>query len=230
MKKENTSLDTRYALKYSRVLKQNKVKKRYFYSIKKNRLLYKLEVFRMALFLNKLIPRNKKLVLLCIGSNNMVGDMLGPYSGSIIERCCDTLTVYGTSLFPVNATNLHQYVELLYTKHREDFILAIDACASHHKVGTVIVSNRPIKPASACEFPCGIASVGNASIKGTSGRNFGDIQKVCACDDAANFTPVFVAESVLMYYGVIRGEKLLNTEFEEEENLLQKKRAEKNIR
>lgn len=70
--------------------------------------------------------RQKSLVFLCIGTDKIPGDSLGPYTGTLLRsrgHC-----VYGTMGCTVNATNLAESAARIYREHKDPFIVAIDAC------------------------------------------------------------------------------------------------------
>ena len=73
---------------------------------------------------------HRPILFLCIGSDRVPGDCLGPLVGYKLERLCDTMqhtfVVCGSLAHPVHAVNLRQ--KLHYVKHLGDFLtIAIDA-------------------------------------------------------------------------------------------------------
>ena len=66
---------------------------------------------------------HRPILFLCIGSDRVPGDCLGPLVGYKLERLCDTMqhtfVVCGSLAHPVHAVNLRQ--KLHYVKHLGDF-------------------------------------------------------------------------------------------------------------
>lgn len=68
----------------------------------------------------------KETVFLCIGTDKISGDSLGPCIGTLLKR--RGFCVYGTLGDTINATNLISGTARIYREHRDPFIIAIDAC------------------------------------------------------------------------------------------------------
>ena len=67
-------------------------------------------------------------VILCIGSDKVTGDCLGPLVGYILtKRLNIPAFVYGTMDYPVTAKNLLSACKFIRTVHKNSKILAIDA-------------------------------------------------------------------------------------------------------
>lgn len=80
---------------------------------------------------------HRPILFLCIGSDRVPGDCLGPLVGYKLERLCDnmqhTFVVCGSLAHPVHAVNLRQ--KLHYVKHLGDFLtIAIDASIGAKKI------------------------------------------------------------------------------------------------
>jgi putative sporulation protein YyaC len=94
----------------------------------------------------------QELVIVCIGTDRSTGDALGPLVGTFLTRSLHRykhhpVTVYGTLDEPVHAVNLKDTLQLIYSRHHNPFILAIDACLGKlSSVGTITVSKGPLKP------------------------------------------------------------------------------------
>ena len=85
---EKEKLDFTTAKHYKEVLQKTAKEQRMqmgFSPLQKSRIGYTFEVLKMIWFLNKIIPKNKRLVFLCIGASNYIGDMFGPYIGQLLQ-------------------------------------------------------------------------------------------------------------------------------------------------
>ncbi len=80
-----------------------------------------------SLLRERLAP-HQTLVFLCIGSDRATGDSLGPLIGYKLEQHPNqTYVVYGTLEAPVHAKNLATVVEQIHSRHKNPYIIAIDA-------------------------------------------------------------------------------------------------------
>lgn len=91
---------------------------------------------------------NVPWVLLCIGTDRSTGDALGPLVGSKVAGAPDNpFHVYGTLSGPVHATNLKEKIREISRRHRNAFIIAVDASLGHvDSVGVISVGSGPLLP------------------------------------------------------------------------------------
>ncbi len=89
-----------------------------------------------------------EIVLLCIGSDRITGDSLGPFIGHQLERWhWDSIYVYGTLHAPIHALNLETSVCELKKRHPSAIFIAVDASLGAKKhVGFITVGTGPIYP------------------------------------------------------------------------------------
>ena len=95
----------------------------------------------IAFLLNKCIlqypGRWSELVFLCIGSDRVTGDCLGPYIGHQLLEHLNTDThgvyVYGTLKSPVHALNLSRISRQIKILHPEGLVIAVDASPSRRE-------------------------------------------------------------------------------------------------
>jgi len=99
------------------------------------------------------LPR--EYVVVCIGTDRSTGDALGPLTGTFFSELKPKhTTIYGTLHHPVHAANLHDYINMIEDKHRNPFIIAIDAClGKQSSIGQLILGNGPLKPGAALNKP-----------------------------------------------------------------------------
>ncbi|MFC3041054.1 spore protease YyaC [Virgibacillus xinjiangensis] len=113
------------------------------------------------------IPKQpKECVVVCIGTDRSTGDALGPLTGTYLtEMQPKNLTIYGTLKYPVHATNLSDYIQLIGEAHQQSFIIAIDAgLGKSGSVGYLIAGKGSIKPGAALNKP--LPPVGDVHITG----------------------------------------------------------------
>lgn len=70
-----------------------------------------------------------KPVILCIGTNKIMGDSLGPTVGDLlIMEYNINAYVYGHTARPINGVNYTDYLKHINSHHKNNLIIAIDAC------------------------------------------------------------------------------------------------------
>lgn len=90
----------------------------------------------------------QELVILCIGSDRITGDSLGPLVGhSLSQNPLPHTHIYGTLNHPVHALNLNETVKTLHTQHPHSLIIAIDASlGTKNHLGFLTISKRSLEP------------------------------------------------------------------------------------
>lgn len=109
-------------------------------------------------FEEKLISANinenfSNIVFLCIGTNKIIGDSLGPIIGDKL-KCVenDFMKVYGTTNNTINFSNAQNIIEKVYDEHKNPFLITIDAALSNkEKVGKIFIGKGAIKIGNALE-------------------------------------------------------------------------------
>lgn len=92
--------------------------------------------------------RQRRRLILCIGTDRSTGDALGPLVGTILSRrhLPDT-EVWGTLDEPVHASNLREHLERIRRRLDPPLVIAVDACLGRSdSVGTVSVGHGPLRP------------------------------------------------------------------------------------
>lgn len=112
-------------------------------------------------------------VIVCIGSNRVPGDSLGPLVGTRLSRKKDfLLPVYGTLDFPIHALNLCDAMCTIKEIHPESPVIAIDASlGSRRHLNYITVSSGSLFPGAGVNKNLG--AVGDIAITGiinTSGE------------------------------------------------------------
>ena len=98
--------------------------------------------------LSQLIPdTTKPIVMLCIGTDRITGDCLGPLVGHLIREQHSHIPVYGTLEHPVHAKNVEGTLATIQQDYPDACIIAVDACLSQkEKPGTIVVQHGPLRP------------------------------------------------------------------------------------
>ncbi len=106
-------------------------------------------------------------VIVCVGSDLVIGDSLGPLTGSMLAFKTQGLGVYvyGTLNAPVTAKEIRYLKDFLKHTHPHTPIIAIDAAVGKSDdVGLIKVCDRPLSPGSGANKQLGC--FGSASILG----------------------------------------------------------------
>lgn len=99
-------------------------------------------------------------VILCIGSDKIAGDSVGPIVGDILKnRLNARCFVYGATGKSVNGRNVQDFLELIKCAHPESPVIAVDACLSKEaeKPFVAVVSGgvNPKRAITGIENPAG---------------------------------------------------------------------------
>lgn len=105
-------------------------------------------------------------VILCIGSDRVTGDCLGPITGQMLVELGVNAFVYGTLDKPVTALNLRDCISHIKSVHQDKKVLAIDSSVGKlSDVGKIRVAFGSIAPGSADGK--NLPKVGDVSITAT---------------------------------------------------------------
>lgn len=90
----------------------------------------------------------RELVFICIGSDRITGDSLGPLVGHSLSRQGLTFAyVYGTLSQPVHALNLRETIDEIKLRHPDSLLIAIDASLGARKhTGYLTISKGSLEP------------------------------------------------------------------------------------
>ena len=117
---------------------------------------------------------NKKIVFICIGNSNIIGDCLGPLIGSyIIQNIKDfnkkkLIEVVGTMENPIGYNNL-DFLE--YVKEKNNVYIVIDSALGNKKyIGKIIINSKVLYAGKGLNK--NFIIYGDYIIKGIVGNNF----------------------------------------------------------
>lgn len=89
-------------------------------------------------------------VVLCIGSDRVTGDCLGPIVGQMLMERNANAFVYGTLERPVTALNLKSAIKHIKSVHADKKILAVDSSVGKScDVGKIRIAHGALAPGSA---------------------------------------------------------------------------------
>ena len=115
--------------------------------------------------LDKCNQKNKTPIIVCIGSDLLLGDSLGPLVGTLLKKKNLNSYVYGTLNFPITAKEVEYARVYLKQMHPDSVIIAIDAgVGQSDDVGLIKVSDNGVAPGLGVDKKLGI--VGEVSIVG----------------------------------------------------------------
>lgn len=103
----------------------------------------------MRFLLYPRLEAGRELVLLCIGTDRITGDSLGPIIGHNLlkRRVSGRPVIYGTLESPVHAKNLAHTMEEIYSRHTEPLVVAVDASLGRpQSVGFVTIGVGALSP------------------------------------------------------------------------------------
>ena len=114
----------------------------------------------------QLPTKPRPLLFLCIGSDRVTGDCLGPIVGEMLLNSPQKhLHVYGSLSSPVHGENLISVQQKMTKEHSNPFVIAIDASLGEPShLGLVTLSNAPICPGKGVN-KC-LPALGDLSITG----------------------------------------------------------------
>ena len=120
----------------------------------------------------KIYKQNKKIAFVCIGTNKVIGDSLGPRVGSYLKSTTN-LEVFGD--LKNNVCNKED-IKIISHKLRNKYIIAIDSALSNYDdIGEIYITNKSLKLAEGLNIDKG--TIGNICIKAVVARNMNDSYK-----------------------------------------------------
>ena len=111
---------------------------------------------------------DKEIVFLCIGSDLVVVDSLGPLVGTMLVEHGVPFHVFGTLEDPIHALNLKKRLNDIKKQFQQPLIIAVDACiGDKDQLGSIIFEKGPLFPGIA--LGKSLPSVGDYQIKAVVG-------------------------------------------------------------
>ena len=112
---------------------------------------------------------SQPIIILCIGSDRVTGDCLGPLSGSHLVAENPNAFILGSLIEPVHAMNLNAILEQIQTLYENPFIIAIDAClGTPEHIGYITLEKGGLCPGESTNKK--LPKVGDIAITGIVNR------------------------------------------------------------
>lgn len=110
-------------------------------------------------------PLNKPPIFICVGSDLVLGDSLGPLVGTFLKSKNARSFIYGTLNYPITAKEVDYARLYLKQMHPNSIAIAIDAAVGKEEdVGLIRVIDKGLKPGLGVNKKLG--EVGDAGIIG----------------------------------------------------------------
>jgi len=88
-------------------------------------------------------------VVVCVGTDRITGDSLGPLVGTLLQERHPGLPVYGTLAEPLHAANLGERLPAIRQQHADRPVVAVDsALGESGHVGKICVYRGALRPGS----------------------------------------------------------------------------------
>lgn len=129
---------------------------------------------------SKITNQDKELLFLCIGTNKIIGDSLGPMVGSKLRKLNvnKKIDILGNMKEPMCGRNISRKFKEIKKYQSERYIIAIDSAISNdqNNIGEIFISNKSMILGSGINK--NILQIGDISIKGVVCENFRELEKV----------------------------------------------------
>lgn len=111
------------------------------------------------------------LAILCVGTNKIIGDSIGPIIGSNLKHMeNDFMHVFGTTCNPLDFYNARNIINNLYENYEKPYIITIDAALSDkNRKGEIVLNKGFIKIGKALDRS--ICFYSNTNINCVVGKN-----------------------------------------------------------
>lgn len=130
---------------------------------KNSRMYAKQEIMNITEKLDRILPKNKEIIIIAIGSDRVTGDCLGPLVGEFLKET--GVWAYGNLTSPITALCVEEIWEMVRQRHPNAFFLAIDSAVGESQdVGKIKVIPKGLRPALGVGK--NLPTVGHASVIG----------------------------------------------------------------
>ena len=116
------------------------------------------------------------IVFLCIGTDRIIGDCLGPIVGTKLKNELEkqnifNINIYGTLNKNVSYSNIEDILKMINKKHENAYIISVDSALSNKEnIGKVFIKEGKMELGKCLNKKK--IEVGNISISGVVGKNY----------------------------------------------------------
>ncbi len=115
----------------------------------------------------------REIVFFCIGTDRVIGDCLGPITGSLLKNKYNKRNVYGDLEENLTYENIERKLDEISIKFENPYIVAIDAALScESNIGRIFIDYNGINFGEGLSK--NISKVGNLGIKVVVGKDYND--------------------------------------------------------
>lgn len=119
------------------------------------------------------IQNKKDIIFCCIGTDRVIGDCIGPITGSLLKSKINSEIVYGDLDENLTFNNMNKKISEINSKYKNPFIIAVDAALSDEKhIGKIFVEDGGIFIGKGLNKRK--RKVGNIGIKVVVGKDYND--------------------------------------------------------
>ncbi len=135
-----------------------------------------IQDFKQCFLQQRKKKKNTEIVFLCIGTDSVIGDCLGPLVGTNLEEKItqyniSNLNVYGTLEKNISYSNLKEKIQEINKKHPNACQIVIDAALSKEEtIGKIFVEEGKVTLGKALQKEK--IEVGDIAIKAILGKNY----------------------------------------------------------
>ena len=157
----------------------------------------------------ELYTEGRQVIILCIGTDRVTGDSLGPIIGYKLSRYSSgvfkEMKVYGTLESPVHAKNLKETIDEIHETYSNPLIVAIDASLGNlNYVGYLTLGEGTLKPGAGVNKD--LPEVGDMFITGIV--NLNGIMGSISIQHTRLGLIMKMAD--IIYYGIVNGIRRVN--------------------
>jgi putative sporulation protein YyaC len=114
----------------------------------------------------------RETIILCIGCEKVMGDMLGPLTGEELMRGGFPGYIYGTTNNPVNGINIREYINFIKRIHPESLIISVDAAVGgREEIGQIKLKDTGVDAGAALERGLKVDGLGIIGVVGDKKGN-----------------------------------------------------------
>lgn len=123
--------------------------------------------------LNKYVEKDREIIFFCIGTDRVIGDCVGPITGSLLKNKYGNKNIYGDLEENLTYENIEDKLNEVNLKYSNPYIIAIDAAlSSNEDIGKFYVDNKGINYRKSLNSKN--LKIGDIGIKVVVGKDYND--------------------------------------------------------